>query len=240
MKKDRILIVEDEPAIADAIFDGLQDEGFVPEKVGSGEDALAILDNVQIDLVLLDIRLPGMDGYETCRQIRLKGLHLPVIFVSARDEVLDRVVGLEVGADDYLVKPFSFRELFSRIKAQLRRAYGEFSTGNDQNSLENRDNIVFGSIAVDVKGMRARKNGEDLFLTPIEMRLLRLFLEYPGQVLSREQIMNQVWSENWNPDDPKTVNVHIRHLREKIEENPAEPVYLKTVRGYGYRFDLQS
>ena len=238
MKRDRILIVEDEPAIADAIFDGLQDEGFVPEKVGSGEDALAILDNIQIDLILLDIRLPGIDGYETCRQIRLKGLHLPVIFVSARDEVLDRVVGLEVGADDYLVKPFSFRELFSRIKAQLRRAYGEFSTGNDQSSAENKDTIVFGSIAVDVKGMRARKNGNDLFLTPIEMRLLRLFLEYPGQVLSREQIMNHVWSENWNPDDPKTVNVHIRHLREKIEENPAEPDYLKTVRGYGYRFDL--
>jgi DNA-binding response OmpR family regulator len=238
MKRDRILIVEDEPAIADAIFDGLQDEGFVPEKVGSGEDALDILNNIQIDLVLLDIRLPGIDGYETCRQIRLKGLHLPVIFVSARDEVLDRVVGLEVGADDYLVKPFSFRELFSRIKAQLRRAYGEFSTGNDQSASENRNTIVFGSIAVDVKGMRAKKNGDDLFLTPIEMRLLRLFLEYPGQVLSREQIMNQVWAENWNPDDPKTVNVHIRHLREKIEENPAEPVYLKTVRGYGYRFDL--
>ncbi|MBL7006873.1 MAG: response regulator transcription factor, partial [Spirochaetia bacterium] len=212
MKRDRILIVEDEPAIADAIFDGLQDEGFVPEKAGSGEDALAILETIQIDLVLLDIRLPGMDGYETCRQIRLKGFHIPVIFVSARDEVLDRVVGLEVGADDYLVKPFSFRELFSRIKAQLRRAYGEFSTGIDPSSAENKDIILFGSIAVDVKGMRARKNGNDLFLTPIEMRLLRLFLEYPGQVLSREQIMNQVWSENWNPDDPRTVNVHIRHL----------------------------
>ena len=238
MKRDRILIVEDEPAIADAVFDGLQDEGFVPEKVESGEDALALLDTVQIDLVLLDIRLPGIDGYETCRQIRLKGFHFPVIFVSARDEVLDRVVGLEVGADDYLVKPFSFRELFSRIKAQLRRAYGEFSTGNDHSSIENRDTIVFGSVAVDIKGMRARKSGSDLFLTPIEMRLLRLFLEYPGQVLSREQIMNQVWSENWNPEDPKTVNVHIRHLREKIEENPAEPAYLKTVRGYGYRFDL--
>ncbi|MCK5156251.1 MAG: response regulator transcription factor [Spirochaetales bacterium] len=237
MKRDRILIVEDEPAIADAIFDGLQDEGFVPEKAGSGEKALTLLDSMQIDLVLLDIRLPGIDGYETCRQIRMKGFHMPVIFVSARDEVLDRVVGLEVGGDDYLVKPFSFRELFSRIKAQMRRAYGEFSAGNDQVSPENKNTIVFGAVSVNIKGMRARRDGKDLFLTPIEMRLLMLFLEYPGQVLTRDQIMNQVWSENWNPEDPKTVNVHIRHLREKIEENPAKPVYLKTVRGYGYRFD---
>ncbi|MCF7943832.1 MAG: response regulator transcription factor [Spirochaetia bacterium] len=238
MKRNRILIVEDEPAIADALYDGLRYEGFEPFKVGTGEAALEQLEAVQIDLVLLDIRLPGIDGYETCRKIRLKGMHLPVIIVSARDEVLDRVVGLEVGADDYLVKPFSFRELFSRVKAQIRRAYGEFADTGDHASQKDAGLVTFGSVAVDLRGMRARKNGEDLFLTPIEMRLLMFFLEYPGQVLTREQILDHVWSESWNPDDPKTVNVHIRHLREKIEDDPANPAYLKTVRGYGYRLDI--
>lgn len=234
MANNRILIVEDEPAIADALFDGLSDEGFAPEKAGSGEEALEKIQNMKIDLVLLDLRLPGIDGYETCRRIRNGGIHVPVIIVSARDEVLDRVVGLEVGADDYLVKPFNFRELFSRIKAQLRRAYGEFAAESGA-----KDSIIkFGSIAVDTKAMRAKKNGQDLFLTPIEMRLLMFFLEYPGQVMTRDQIMNHVWSEEWNPDDPKTVNVHIRHLREKVEEDPAAPVFLITVRGYGYRFDI--
>jgi len=218
--------------------EGLRLEGFDPTAALSGEAALHLLGESQFDLVLLDIRLPGIDGYETCRRIRLNGMHLPVIMVSARDEVVDRVVGLEVGADDYLVKPFSFRELFSRMKAQLRRAYGEFSRTGTDGGTEGKDKVSFGSIVVDTKAMRARRNGEDLFLTPIEMRMLMLFLEYPGQVLTREQITDHVWSESWNPDDPKTVNVHIRHLREKIEDNPAEPEYLKTVRGYGYRFDI--
>lgn len=234
MANNRILIVEDEPAIADAMVDGLRDEGFAPEKAVSGEDALEKIQNMKIDLVLLDLRLPGIDGYETCRRIRNEGIHVPVIIVSARDEVLDRVVGLEVGADDYLVKPFNFRELFSRVKAQLRRAYGEFAVESGANASI----VKFGSVAVDTKAMRAKKNAQDLFLTPIEMRLLMFFLEYPGQVMTRDQIMNHVWSEEWNPDDPKTVNVHIRHLREKIEDDPAAPVFLMTVRGYGYRFDL--
>ncbi len=237
MNHNRILIVEDEPAIADAVSSGLSEEGFVPIVAGSGEKGLEALQHAQIDLALLDIRLPGIDGYETCRRMRSSGFRGPIIFVSARDEVTDRVVGLEVGGDDYLVKPFNFRELFSRIRAQLRRSYGELANiGGLEGAAGNV--IKFGEITVDRKAMRARKAGRDLFLTPIELRLLMLFLDYPGQVLTREQIIAQVWSDEWNPDDLKTVNVHIRHVREKIESDPANPEYLLTVRGYGYRLDI--
>ena len=237
MEHRHILIIEDEPSIAETMFDGLTDEGYLPIKAETGEDGLAILDRDTVDLVLLDIRLPGIDGYEVCRQMRQKGLKTPVIMVSARDEVLDRVVGLEVGADDYLIKPFSFRELYSRIKAQLRRAYGELAQSAARDEQGDGKTYRFGEITVDMLAFRARRHGQDLFLTPIEMRLLVLFIEHAGQTLTRDQILDHVWSESWNPDDPRTVNVHIRHLREKIEPDPARPIYLKTVRGYGYLFD---
>lgn len=237
MEHRHILIIEDEPSIAETMFDGLTDEGYLPVRAETGEEGLTLLSEADIDLVLLDIRLPGIDGYEVCRQIRQRGLRTPVIMVSARDEVLDRVVGLEVGADDYLIKPFSFRELYSRIKAQLRRAYGELSQPAAVETKDTGRSYTFGAITVDMLAFRARRQGQDLFLTPIEMRLLVLFIEHVGQTLTRDQILDHVWSDSWNPDDPRTVNVHIRHLREKIEADPAKPVYLKTVRGYGYLFD---
>jgi DNA-binding response OmpR family regulator len=158
---------------------------------------------------------------------------MPIIFVSARDDVTDRIIGLEIGADDYIVKPFSFKELFSRIKAQLRRSVGEFAGGHSSAQIQR-----FGDIAVDKKSMRVYRDGRDVYLTPIEYRMLQLFLDYPGQVLSRDQIIDHVWGDTWIIDDPKSVNVHMRHLREKIEPDPASPQYFVTVRGYGYRFDL--
>ncbi len=228
----KILIVEDEYPIAKAIHDGLQDESYQSEIVGSGEEVLQ-KNLSEFSLVLLDIRLPGMDGYEVCKWIRQQGYTMPVIFVSARDDVLDRVLGLEIGADDYIVKPFSFRELLSRIKAQLRRAYGNLSLDQDRSTKRQ-----IGDITIDQRSMRVYKGGEDIYLTPIEYRLLQLFLEYPGQVLSRDQIIDHVWGETWSIDDPKSVNVHMRHLREKIEQDPANPSMIITVRGYGYRFDM--
>lgn len=227
-----ILIVEDESAIAEAVRDGLADEGYTSAIAHSAEDALN-LKLEQFSLILLDIRLPGMDGYELCRKIRAAGYTMPIIFVSARDDVTDRIIGLEIGADDYIVKPFSFKELFSRIKAQLRRSVGEFA-GTDSSAQIQR----FGDIAVDRKSMRVYRDGRDVYLTPIEYRMLQLFLDYPSQVLSRDQIIDHVWGDTWIIDDPKSVNVHMRHLREKIETDPAAPQYFITVRGYGYRFDL--
>ncbi len=227
----KILIVEDESAIAKAIHDGLMDEGFSSEIVGTGEAAIES-DLELFSLVLLDIRLPGMDGYEVCTWIRQKGYNLPVIFVSARDDVVDRVLGLEIGADDYIVKPFSFRELLSRIKAQLRRAYGTLSFESTK-----APKFSLGHIIIDQRSMRVYKDEKDVFLTPIEYRLLQLFIEYPGQVLSRDQIIEHVWGKEWIIEDPRSVNVHMRHLREKLEEDPAHPQMIMTVRGYGYRFD---
>ncbi len=233
MSHKRILIVEDEYPIAKALHDGLEDEGYEPVIAGSGEEAFT-KDISSFDLVILDIRLPGMDGYEVCRGIRQKDLHLPVIFLSARDDVMDRVIGLEIGADDYMVKPFSFRELLSRIKAQLRRAYGTLAP--EQKASHN---VTFGNISVDKKSMRVFKEGKDVYLTPIEYRILALFLENPDQVLSRDQIIDHVWGEVWSVDDTRSVNVHIRHLREKIEVDPSHPSLVMTIRGYGYRFDLK-
>jgi DNA-binding response OmpR family regulator len=232
MSAKKILIVEDEQSIARAIHDGLKDEGFSSETAGSGEQVKKLDLNV-FSLVLLDIRLPGMDGYEVCTWIRRQGYTLPVIFVSARDDVMDRILGLELGADDYIVKPFAFRELLSRIKAQLRRAYGDLSGESDS-----RTRKQFGNVLVDQRSMRVYRDGKDIYLTPIEYRLLLLFLEYPGQVLTRDQIIDHVWGDTWIIDDPKSVNVHMRHLREKIEEDPARPSYIITVRGYGYRFEF--
>ena len=233
MSHKKILIVEDEYPIAKAIHDGLVDEGYEPEIAGSGEEAFK-KDIASFSMAILDIRLPGMDGYEVCRRIRQEEHNFPVIFLSARDDVTDRVIGLEMGADDYMVKPFSFRELLSRVKAQLRRAYGTLA-----NEPKSPDRLVIGQLAVDQKSMRVFRDGKDVYLTPIEYRILSLFLEYPGQVLTRDQIITHVWGDAWMVDDPRSVNVHIRHLREKIEEDPAQPELVKTIRGYGYRFDLQ-
>lgn len=141
-------------------------------------------------LLLLDIRLPGIEGYEVCTWVRRQGFTMPIIFLSARDDVTDRILGLELGADDYIVKPFAFRELLSRIKAQLRRAYGDLSRETDH-----RDKQHFGTITVDRRSMRVYRNGNDVYLTPIEYRLLQLFLDYPGQVLTRDQIIDHVWGE---------------------------------------------
>ena len=235
----KILVIEDETAIAEAIYDCLIDEEYEPVLAQSGETGLELLEAQTIDLILLDIRLPGIDGFTVCRSIREKGYKLPIIIVSARDDVVDRVLGLEMGADDYIIKPFSLRELLSRIKAQLRRAYGDLAHDNDMLLMKQQNVVRFGEISFNRKALRAAKNGQDVFLTPIEVKLLLYFLDNLGQVLTREQIMEHVWGTSWNPDDLKTINVHIRHLREKIEPVPSDPVYLITVRGYGYRFELE-
>ncbi len=225
----RILVVEDEQALAKGLLFGLKTEGFETVWVKTGDNALKEIEKNGISLVLLDIRLPGIDGFEVCRRLRKKGHKIPVIMLTAKDEEIDKVMGLEIGADDYMVKPYSFRELTGRIRAQLRRCYGEFARQGESRK-------IFGSISVDLKAMRAYKDSEEIFLTPIEFKLLKYFLDNQDISLSREIIISNVWGDNIFLDDERTVDVHIRHLRAKLENNPSEPEFIKTVRGYGYRF----
>jgi len=234
--QDRILVVEDDQAIALGLVDGLRDAGFEVIHATDGTKAIAVLTEtekaeLQPRLVLLDVRLGvGPDGFEVLKRMRTAGCRQPVIMLTARDEEVDRVLGLELGADDYVVKPYKLRELISRVKAQLRRAYGEFAPKS------NEETINFGELSFDPESLRLHGNGSEIFLTPVELRLLRYFLDNQDMALSRRQIIDSVWGSGFVFEDDRTVDVHVRHLREKIEPNPSDPTFLQTVRGYGYRF----
>ena len=224
-----ILLVEDDQAIAQSLISGLQFEHYRCTHCTSSEAALSGLEEQSFDIALLDVRLPGMDGLELCRRVREKGYTFPIIMLTARDEEVDKILGLEMGADDYMVKPYSFRELLSRIRAHLRRSreYSENTEG---------ENILFATIRIDTSGMRVYRDGRIIEITPIEYRLLMTLIQHESQSLSREQIVGQVWGEDFFLEDPRTVDVHIRHLREKLEEDPSSPRFIQTVRGFGYRF----
>ncbi len=226
----KILVVEDDAAVAKGLVASLKQEQYIVERAENGRIALEMIDEKDSQLVLLDIRMPVMDGFEMCRTLREKGSTIPVIMLTARDEEGDRVLGLEIGADDYVVKPFSFPELLSRIKAQLRRAYGAYSSAGEI------EKIQFGNIMADYRKMQVFKDGQDLYLTPIEFKLLRYLLDHRNMPISRKDLIAAVWGENFILEDQRTVDVHIRHLREKIEEMPSQPDHITTVRCYGYRF----
>ena len=212
----QILIVEDDDAIAKPLTAGLEREGFDVTRVSTGEDALAA---ALPDLVLLDLRLPGMDGTEVCRRLRARS-DVPIIVVTAKGEEVDRVVGLELGADDYIVKPFGFRELLARIRAVMRRA----RPGTD------RAQIHVGSLEIDVRGRRATIGHQPLNLTTKEFDLLALLASEPGDVVSRQRILREVWDTEWF-GPTKTVDVHVASLRKKL----GEPGWIETVRGIGLR-----
>ena len=225
-----ILIVEDEPAVAKGLTFGLREEGYTVSQAGTTAEAESQIVVHPPHLALLDVRLPDGNGFDLCRKFRSMGLTFPIIMVTARDEVVDKVIGLEIGADDYIVKPFSFRELLSRVRAQIRRAYGALAASEESASIR------FGDFVADFRELSAKKDGEDVFLTPTEFRLLRHFSENENSVLSREQLIAAVWGPSTFLADERTVDVHIRHLREKIETDPSSPRHLLTVRGYGYKF----
>ena len=212
----QILIVEDDDAIAKPLAAGLEREGFDVTRVSNGEDAL---EASVPDLVLLDLRLPGMDGTEVCRRLRARS-DVPIIVVTAKGEEVDRVVGLELGADDYIVKPFGFRELLARIRAVMRRA----RPGTD------RAQIHVGSLEIDVRGRRATMGHQPLNLTTKEFDLLALLASEPGDVVSRQRILREVWDTEWF-GPTKTVDVHVASLRKKL----GEPGWIETVRGIGLR-----
>jgi two-component system, OmpR family, response regulator VicR len=231
MTSARVLIVEDEKDIADAISEYLKREGIATGWVSNGKDALDELKNSRWDLVLLDIMLPSLDGFEVCRRARMSGINVPILFLTARGDDVDQVLGLGLGADDYIVKPFSRVALTARVKAHLRR-YRDYTGGA---KFFPEEHLKIGGLEVDFAACQVWLNNEVLSLTAKEFELLQYFTLNRGRVLTREQIFSQVWGEDFFGDD-NTVTVHIRRLREKIEEDPSAPKLLKTVRGLGYRF----
>jgi two-component system OmpR family response regulator len=224
--KGRILIVEDEPAFVEAIRFHLQREGYDVRVAGDGNTALSSARRIQPNLVLLDILLPGMDGLEVCRRLRQE-TNVPIIMLTAKTGTADKVVGLELGADDYITKPLQMRELTARIKAALRRAH--MSPPEGQTS-----SLIVGDLRIDAGRHSVFIGKKEVALRAKEFDLLSFLAQHPGQVLSREQIMLHVWGIA-DPEDSRTVDVHVRWLREKIEENPSQPKYLLTVRNVGYR-----
>ncbi len=224
MEKEKVLIVDDEEEIREIILKYLIRDGIIGIPCDSGEKALAILENETISLVILDIMMEGMDGFETIKRIRQKKENLPVILLSARGEEYDKVLGLGLGADDYVTKPFSPGEFMARVKSQLRR----------QKSMDQKvDLLEYEGIRMNLTSYVVEVRGAVIELTGKEMLLLKLFMENPKRVFTKSQIYHQVWEDGF--EDDNTVMVYISHLRDKIEKNPKEPVIINTIRGIGYR-----
>jgi DNA-binding response OmpR family regulator len=222
----RILVVEDEPGIALGLGDDLRLEGYAVEVVGDGVTASRRARECAFDLILLDVMLPGKDGFEVCRELRRAGLRTPILMLTAKTQEAEKVLGFELGADDYVTKPFGTRELRARVKALLRRAGGE----------SGEEPYCFGDVEVDFRRGELRRGGSAVELTPIEFKLLTLFVQSRGRVLSRERLLEGAWGAETFASD-RIVDNHIANLRRKIEPDPANPRYLRNLRGLGYRFD---
>lgn len=222
----RILVVDDERPIAEILKYNLEREGFEVILAYDGEEALKRLEEGDPDLILLDIMLPKKDGFTVCREIRARK-EIPIIMLTAKESELDKVLGLELGADDYVTKPFSAREVVARVKATLRRTRA-FSAGGEKKWRQ-------GDLLVDPETMQVLNRGRTVELTPKEFYLLAVLIQRPGHLFNRQQLLNHVWGYDYYGDE-RTVDVTIRRLREKLESNPAEPEYIHTKRGVGYYF----
>jgi len=229
----KVLVVEDEPALLDTLEYNLTRQGYTTTTANDGQMAISLARTLKPDLIVLDIMLPYLDGFEVCRILRQE-MNVPILMLTARDAEVDRVVGLEIGADDYLTKPFSMREFLARVKAQLRRA--RLDRADAAPPVVESETYVMGNIMLDVTRHEAYMNGASLSLKPKEFDLLLYLVQHKGQVLSRDMLMEHVWGWSFGGGS-RTVDVHIRWLREKIESNPAQPERLITVRGVGYRFE---
>ncbi|WP_088317373.1 response regulator transcription factor [Kineosporia sp. R_H_3] len=234
-----VLVVEDDETVADVVTAYLQDAGLTVVRAADGVTALAVAARERPDLVVLDLMLPGLDGLEVCRRLREARADLPVVMLTALGDEADRLAGLESGADDYVVKPFSPRELVLRVQAVLRRAApsGAVGTPGPAAALAaaGRRRLVAGGLVVDLAARTATRDGAPLTLTARELDLLAHLMAHPGTAFSREQLMRDVWG--WDFGDTSTVTVHVRRLREKIEGDPSAPVLLATVWGVGYRWE---
>ena len=230
-----ILIVEDEKNIVDILSFNLGREGYATLEAYDGEAGLQLALEQDPDLILLDLMLPGMDGFDVCRSVREHGRATPIIMLTAREEETDKVLGLELGADDYITKPFSMRELLARVKANIRRVGMLTDPAQIRPSAASR--LELGRIAIDTELLMAYKDGAPLELTQREYELLKFLASNPGKVFSREALMENVWNYEGYVGDVRAVDVAIRRLREKVEDDPASPQFVVTRRGLGYLFN---
>ncbi len=223
----RLLLVEDEPGLQLTLSDRLAAEGYHVESAGDGDTAIRRAAGEPFDVIVLDVMLPGRDGFEVARTLRHQGIRTPILMLTARTQIVDRVVGLKLGADDYLTKPFDTMELLARLEALLRRAPPASGAALER--------YQFGEILVDVRRAEVTRGNEMLDLSAKEFQLLRYFIEHRGATLSREELLQDVWGYTAMPST-RTVDVHVAWLRQKLEPNPRVPQYILTVHGLGYKF----
>ncbi|WP_297519694.1 response regulator transcription factor [uncultured Clostridium sp.] len=228
MLDKRILIVDDEMHIRELIKFNLEKNGFKTIQAADGGEAVELAKERQVDLIVLDLMLPVMDGFEVCKEIRKDSVigNTPIIMLTAKGEEIDKIVGLEIGADDYMTKPFSVRELVARVKAQLRRS----------SSVKTESNLVkFGDVAVNLQTREVRKNENIVDLTLKEFEILKILIKNKGSIITREVLLDRIWGYEYI-GETRTVDVHIRHLRQKIEMDDKNPMFIQTIRGVGYKF----
>lgn len=228
MAEKKILVVDDEEHIIELIKFNLEKNGYKVLTANTGDLGLKIAKEKMPDLLLLDLMLPGMDGLEVCKEIRKEPIisSMPIIMITAKSEELDKILGLELGADDYITKPFSVRELMARVKAILRRTVVKYEDNN----------FKFGDVVIDFEKHEVKRNGEKVELTLKEFELLEILIKNRGRVMTRDFLLDKIWGYEY-VGETRTVDVHVRHLRQKIESNDKNPVFIQTIRGIGYKFN---
>jgi two-component system alkaline phosphatase synthesis response regulator PhoP len=223
----KILIIEDDPGILLSLKDEFESEGYTAYSAEDGEQGLEIAKQQRPDLIILDIMLPVMDGYEVCKRLRMEGETTPIIMLTVKDKEIDKVLGLELGADDYVTKPFSLRELMARVKAVLRRT---------EERAKDLTTYNFAQIELDFKKYEAKKKGKKLDLTHLEFQMLKIFIQRKGEVISRDDFLDKIWGEDNMVVSFRTVDSHMANIRKKIEDDPSEPKHIISIRGVGYKF----
>jgi DNA-binding response OmpR family regulator len=237
IEKDRILVVEDELSLQETLSYNLKKQEYEVETVGEGNAAILAAHRFVPDLILLDVMLPGIDGFEVCRILR-QDMNVPIIFLTARDDEIDRVIGLEIGGDDYIIKPFSMREVLARVKGRLRmtrKIREQFEAAKEIKEVPVKTKM-YGNLRIDENRREIFLSGKSLSFKPKEYELLLFFTQHQGRLISRDYILHNVWGYTYTGDS-RTVDVHVRWLREKIEPDPSDPNRIITVRGGGYRFE---
>ena len=223
----KILIIEDDPGILLSLKDEFESEGYTVSTAEDGEKGLEIAKQQKPDLIILDIMLPVLDGYEVCKRLRMEGNTTPIIMLTVKDKEIDKVLGLELGADDYVTKPFSLRELMARVKAVLRRT---------EERAKDLATYNFAQVELDFRKYEAKKKGKKLDLTPLEFQMMKLFIQKKEQVLSRDYFLDKIWGEDNMCVSFRTVDSHIANIRKKIEDDPSNPKHIISIRGVGYKF----
>lgn len=223
----KVLIVEDDPGISLSLKDEFESLGYMVFKAENGRKGLAVARQKSPDLIILDLMLPGMDGYEVCRELRNEGNRTPIIMLTAKNKEIDKVLGLELGADDYVTKPFSIRELMARVRAVLRRT---------TERIEDIDTYCFGQIELDFKKYEATKRGKKMDLTPLQFQMLKLLIQKKSEVISRDEFLDEIWGRDNVWISHRTIDSHIANIRKKIEDDPSHPSHILSIRGVGYKF----